>query len=60
MPELRSFWKTLLYQDGGVSSIEYALLGSLIAMATVGAVVTLGDAVQSLYQMIADSMPRGL
>ncbi|MBF6991668.1 Flp family type IVb pilin [Cupriavidus sp. IK-TO18] len=60
MPKLRTSWKALLYQDGGVSSIEYALLGSLIAMAIIGTVVTLGDAVQSLYQMIADSMHRSV
>lgn len=47
----------LLRSDRGVTSIEYALLGSLIAMAIIGAVSTLGGTVRALYQMIAAAMP---
>ncbi|EYS89221.1 pilus assembly protein [Cupriavidus sp. SK-4] len=47
----------LLRDDQGVTSIEYALLGSLIAMAIFGSVVTLGDAVKGMYELIAFRMP---
>lgn len=43
--------------DHGVTSIEYALLGSLIAMAIFGTVVTLGATVQGMYEQIAAKMP---
>ncbi|AMR77099.1 Flp family type IVb pilin [Cupriavidus nantongensis] len=46
-----------LRDDHGVTSIEYALLGSLIAMAIVGTVVTLGETVQGMYERIAGKMP---
>ncbi|MCY1210276.1 hypothetical protein D9M68_367560 [compost metagenome] len=49
--------KDLLHNDSGVSTIEYALLSSLIAMAIIGAVLLLSDAVKSLYASIAASMP---
>ena len=57
MPTLDAEWKRLLCDERGVTSIEYALIGALLAMAIVGGVSTLGDAVQSLYQMIASKMP---
>lgn len=57
MPKLPDCWKVLLRDDSGVSSIEYALLGSLIAVTIVGAVISLGDAVKAMYQGIADKMP---
>jgi pilus assembly protein Flp/PilA len=44
----------LLADESGVTSIEYALLGSLIAMAIVTAVGTLGMSVKELYEMVAD------
>ncbi|WP_439668614.1 Flp family type IVb pilin [Cupriavidus necator] len=47
----------LLHDDKGVSSIEYALLGILIAVAILGGVLTLSDAVKSTYQLIAARMP---
>ncbi|MDK3025231.1 Flp family type IVb pilin [Cupriavidus taiwanensis] len=46
-----------LRDDHGVTSIEYALLGSLIAMAIFGTVVTLGESVQGMYERIAGKMP---
>ncbi|SPR99181.1 Flp family type IVb pilin [Cupriavidus taiwanensis] len=46
-----------LRDDHGVTSIEYALLGSLIAMAIVGSVSALGDTVQGMYEQIAARMP---
>ncbi|MCO4860565.1 Flp family type IVb pilin [Cupriavidus sp. WGlv3] len=46
-----------LRDDRGVTSIEYALLGSLIAMAIVGSVSALGETVQGMYEQIAARMP---
>ncbi|RQR57630.1 Flp family type IVb pilin [Burkholderia sp. Bp9126] len=39
--------------ERGVTSIEYALLGSLIAMAIVFAVMSLGTSLSNLYQDVA-------
>ncbi|KVM80369.1 Flp family type IVb pilin [Burkholderia stagnalis] len=39
--------------ERGVTSIEYALLGSLIAMAIVFAVMSLGTSLGNLYQDVA-------
>ena len=49
--------RDLLHEDNGVSSIEYALLGMLIAMAIIGSVITLSDTLRSTYQLIAARMP---
>lgn len=57
MPTLDAEWKRLLCDERGVTSIEYALIGALLAMAIVAGVSTVGDAVQSLYQMIASKIP---
>jgi pilus assembly protein Flp/PilA len=43
----------LLQDESGVASIEYALLGSLIAMAIVTSVTLLGGEVKALYDMVA-------
>lgn len=48
----------LICSEDGVSSIEYALIASLIALAIVFAVTGVGDIVQSLFQAIADSFPN--
>lgn len=58
MPKLLTCWKALLQHDGGVTSIEYALVGSLIAMTIVGVVIMVGEGVESLYEMIAAKIPR--
>lgn len=57
MSNLLAKLKNLLQDDKGVSSIEYALLGILIAVAIIGSVITVSDAVKSMYQMIASNMP---
>ncbi|CAJ0795033.1 hypothetical protein LMG7141_03033 [Ralstonia condita] len=46
-----------LRDEQGVTSIEYALLGSLIAIVILASVVALGSSVRSLYEMIAAAMP---
>lgn len=47
----------LLRNEQGVTSIEYALLGALIAMVIITSVAALGSNVHSLYQMIAAAVP---
>ncbi|MBP0634430.1 Flp family type IVb pilin [Cupriavidus sp. AcVe19-6a] len=49
--------KDLLQDDQGVSSIEYALLGMLIAVAIIGSVFKVSGAVKEMYELIATSMP---
>ena len=46
-----------LRDDQGVTSIEYALVGSLIAIVILASVIALGSSVKSLYEMIAAAMP---
>jgi pilus assembly protein Flp/PilA len=46
--------RVLLQDESGVTSIEYALLGSLIAMAIVTSVTLLGVNLKGLYEMVAD------
>ena len=41
----------------GVTSIEYALLGMLIAVAILAAVSGLGSAVNDMYALIASKIP---
>lgn len=44
--------RQLLRDETGVTSIEYALLGALIAVAIAGSVGVLGTQVQSMYESI--------
>lgn len=57
MPSLMTLCRALQRETHGVTSIEYALLGALIAMAIIGAVGILGSNVQALYQLIAAELP---
>ncbi|MFC4519350.1 Flp family type IVb pilin [Cupriavidus pinatubonensis] len=57
MQKLLNLIADLLHDDAGVTSIEYALLGMLIAVAIVGSVSSVGDAVKTLYESIAAKMP---
>ena len=50
--------KKFIADEGGVTSIEYALIASLVAMAIVGAVTSLGTQVQGLYKKVADAYPK--
>jgi pilus assembly protein Flp/PilA len=56
MHALSGIVKQLLWDEGGVTSIEYALLGSLIAVAIVGAVTSLGTTLGNLYQNVATKL----
>jgi pilus assembly protein Flp/PilA len=45
-----------LLDESGVSSIEYALLGTLIAMVIIVGVTTLGLNLRDLYNMVSDEV----
>ncbi|WP_432259420.1 Flp family type IVb pilin [Cupriavidus sp. TMH.W2] len=53
MPSPKFRWQLVLQDEFGVTSIEYALLGALIAIVIVGAVSALGSRVQALYEFVA-------
>lgn len=57
MPTLIALCRTFRDDTRGVTSIEYALLASLIAMVILGAVSALGKNVLALYELVATSMP---
>lgn len=42
-----------LFDETGVTSIEYALIASLIAIAILGGVSILGSSVQALWERVA-------
>lgn len=44
--------------EAGVTSIEYALIGSLIAVVIVVSVTNVGSAVSGLYQRVADEVAK--
>jgi len=48
----------LLRREQAVSDIEYALLASLIAVAIVGGVTTVGTQVDSLYQLVYSTVKQ--
>lgn len=45
-----------LGRQRGVTSIEYALVGALIAMVIVGTVTTLGLTLNDFYAMVSDKV----
>jgi pilus assembly protein Flp/PilA len=50
------FFHMLLRDESGVTAIEYALMGMLVAMMIVATVVTLGQNVKALYDMVASKV----
>lgn len=46
--------------DSGATSIEYALLGALIAVAIVGAVSATGQQVHELYERVSEQVVAAL
>ena len=50
----RHFWESVATKQDAVSSIEYALMGSLIAVVIVGAVGVLGANNLTLFNLIAN------
>lgn len=47
----------LFDSEAGVTSIEYAIMASLIAVVIVLAVTALGSRVESLYQLVVSALP---
>lgn len=46
--------RDFLQDEGGVTAVEYALMGSLIAVAVIFTVVLLSQQVQALYLRVKD------
>ncbi len=42
--------------DEGVTSIEYALIGALIAIVIIGAITTIGTDLQSVFNSVASDL----
>lgn len=53
---LHKMFKWLLKKEDGVTALEYALLGALIAVVIVGAVTNVGLSVQALFTNVADQV----
>jgi len=45
--------------ESGVTAIEYALIGALIAVVIAGAVVTVGSSLNTLFTSVANCFPSG-
>ena len=45
--------------ESGVTAIEYALIGALIAVVIAGAVVTVGSSLNNLFTSVANCFPSG-
>jgi len=54
--DVQLFFNMLLRDESGVTSIEYALLGTLIAMAIIVGATTLGLNLRDLYDMVSDEV----
>ena len=48
--------KSVVQDESGVTSIEYALLASLIAIAAMVGIVALGNGVQGLWTTVSDAV----
>ncbi|MBS0012537.1 MAG: Flp family type IVb pilin [Desulfobacterales bacterium] len=46
-----------LKDENGATAIEYALVASLLAMAILGSVTAVGQAVLALYNRVEDAFP---
>lgn len=49
-------WRELLADKRAVTAMEYALIGSLIAVAIIGALVTLGGNVATTFNTMANNL----
>ncbi len=58
MKRLATLILRLIYSEKGTTSIEYALLASLIFLAIVASVIQLGGGVMRMYQLIASCVVR--
>jgi pilus assembly protein Flp/PilA len=54
------FFKRLFLVVDGVTSIEYALLGGLIAVVIVGSVTAVGDEMKTMYDYISTEVQKAI
>jgi pilus assembly protein Flp/PilA len=54
---MKQIFSGLSFNEEGASSVEYAILASLIALIIVSAVGVLGFNVRSLFQLIVNNYP---
>ncbi len=55
---MKEFFFHYLYSDRGTTSIEYAVIASLVAVAIILAVTNLGASVTALFSQVANSYPK--
>lgn len=60
MSKFKAFLKNLLPREEGVTAMEYALLGALIAVVIIGVVTDVGLNVQALYLNVADQLEAAI
>jgi pilus assembly protein Flp/PilA len=49
-------WRRYVGDERAVTALEYALIGSLIVLAIIGALASLGSNVQTAYNTLATSL----
>ena len=54
------FFRRLLTDDSGVTAIEYALLGGLIAVVIVGSVTAVGVEMNTMYEYISSKVQEAV
>jgi Flp pilus assembly protein, pilin Flp len=54
------FLQNFLADESGVTALEYALIGSLIAVAIVTTVTTLGLSLGDMYDMVAGKVKEAI
>ena len=57
---LRQAFKALLEQEVGVTSIEYALIASLIVVGTVASIALLGGGVGGMWANVASAVTAAM
>ena len=58
MKKFATLMLPIIHSEKGTTSIEYALLASLIFVAIIVSVTQLGGGVTRMYQLIASCIPR--
>jgi len=59
MERLHRFVSSFCADESGVTAIEYALIGALIAVVIALAVVSVGSALNTLFTSVANCFPSG-
>jgi pilus assembly protein Flp/PilA len=59
MKRLHKLASSFCTDESGVTAIEYALIGALIAVVIAGAVVTVGSSLNALFTSVANCFPSG-